>query len=341
MKSERFKRTKSVMASGAIALVVAALAFAVSSSALGTRSAIAHLGFDLTSGTSSFTITSSIYPSPTCSGTTAQLYPGVTDCAVLTVHNDLTVPITVESLSTSVTSPPPGCPASDFSLPTFSGALSVPGGGTAATSGLPISLLDTHTNQDACEGVTVNFAYTGSAQFTDDTSTALAASPTSPTTGHPTTLRATVIASNALSDPSLPTGTVTFNSCPTAACTSTTALGTGTLGTGGVATFTSSSLTTGVHYFQAIYGGEGTDYSGSTSPVLTLTVGAPVTSGATTGSGTSGTSGVSTSPSSTGALAFTGADIAGMVALALVMIGAGTFVVIAVRRRRKSAGSES
>ena len=37
MKSERFKRTKSVMASGAIALVVAALAFGVSSSVLGTK----------------------------------------------------------------------------------------------------------------------------------------------------------------------------------------------------------------------------------------------------------------------------------------------------------------
>ena len=62
MKSERFKRTKSVMASGAIALVVAALAFGVSSSVLGTRSAIAqHLGFDLSSGTSSFTITSTVY----------------------------------------------------------------------------------------------------------------------------------------------------------------------------------------------------------------------------------------------------------------------------------------
>ena len=81
MKSERFKRTKSVMASGAIALVFAALAFGVSSSVLGTKSAIAqHLGFDLTSGTSSFTITSTTYTTPSgtypaasCSGTPALL----------------------------------------------------------------------------------------------------------------------------------------------------------------------------------------------------------------------------------------------------------------------------
>jgi hypothetical protein len=333
MKSERLKRTKSLMASGAIALVVAALSFGVSSGLLRpSRSPL------VVSPGTAFTVSSAVYPAPACAGSTALLYPGVTDCAVLTVHNNLTVPITVQSLSTSVTSTPAGCPASDFSLPTFSGALSVPGGGTAATSGLSISLLDTHTNQDACVGAALNFAYTGSAQFTDNTTTALAASPTSRTSGQAVTLSATVTANNASSDPSLPTGTVTFNSCPTDACTSTTALGTGTIGAGGAAALTTSSLTTGVHYLQAVYGGQGTDYTGSTSPVLTLTVGAPVTSSATTGSGTSG---VPTSPSSTGPIAFTGADIAGMAALALVMIGTGTFVVVAVRRRRKSAGSES
>ncbi len=114
MKSERFKRTKSVMASGAIALVVAALAFGVSSSVLGTKSAIAqHLGFDLTSGTSSFTITSSIYPSPACSGSTALLYPGTTRCMVFSVHNNLlNVPISVQSITsaldtTDYPAPPP------------------------------------------------------------------------------------------------------------------------------------------------------------------------------------------------------------------------------------------
>jgi large repetitive protein len=336
MKSERFKRTKSVMASGAIALVVAALSYGVSAGVLRpSRSPLV-----VSSGTA-FTVSSAIYPSPACSGSTAQLHPGVMDCAVLTVHNNLTVPITVQSLSSSVTSPPAGCPASDFSLPSFSGSLSVGAGATSSTSGLPISLIDTGTNQDACKGATISFAYTGSAQFTDNTSTALVASPTAPGSGQPIDLSATVTGANASTDPSLPTGTVSFNTCPTAACTSTTALGTGTIGAGGAATLNTSSLTAGVHYLQAVYGGQGTDYSASTSPVLTLTVGAPVTSSATTGSGTSGTSGVSTSPSSTGSIAFTGADIAGMVALALVMIGAGTFVVIAVRRRNKSAGSES
>ena len=59
---------------------------------------------------------------------------------------------------------------------------------------------------------------------------------------------------------------MTFNSCPTAACSSTTALGTGTIGSGGVATLSTTSLTQGTHYLQAVYGGQGTDYTGSTSP---------------------------------------------------------------------------
>ena len=102
---------------------------------------------------------------------------------MLTIHNNLTVPLTVQNLSTTIPSPPAGCPASNFALPTFSGNLSVPASGTVSTSGLPISLIDTHTNQDACQGVTVSFTYTGSAQYTDSTSTALAASPTAPGLG--------------------------------------------------------------------------------------------------------------------------------------------------------------
>ena len=150
MKPERFKRTKSVVASGAIALVVAALTFGVASAVLRPASS----PFAASPG-SAFTISSAIYPSPACSGSTTLLYPGVTDCAVLTIHNNLSVPLTLQNLSTTIPSPPAGCPASNFDLPTFSGNLSIPASGTVSTSGLPISLIDTHTNQDACQGVTV------------------------------------------------------------------------------------------------------------------------------------------------------------------------------------------
>ena len=63
---------------------------------------------------------------------------------------------------------------------------------------------------------------------------------------------------------------------------------------------------------QAVYGGEGTDYSGSTSPVLTLTIGGPVTAAATHRFGDLGRA----DQADDGLYdRFHGADIAGMVAL--------------------------
>ena len=154
MKSERFKRTKSVMASGAIALVVAALAFGVSSSVLGSKSASSHLGFDLTSGTSSFTITSTTYTTPSgaypaasCSGTPALLYPAVTRCVVFSVHNNLKATISVQSITTALDTtnyqaPPSDCSGTNLVLPTFSGSFNVAGGGNATSPGVPIELKD-------------------------------------------------------------------------------------------------------------------------------------------------------------------------------------------------------
>lgn len=339
MKPELLQRTKSAVAAGAVALVVGALVVGLSSLMVPSRSLV-RPGFDLTAGASSFSIAGAIYGSPRCSGASAPLQPGTERCLVLTVQNNLSVPIAVTRLSTSVTSSPVGCPASDFLLPTFSGSLSVSASGTASTSGLPISLLENGANQDACEGATISFAYNGTAQFTDSTSIVLTANPTSPSAGQATVLRATVTGTNATSDPSLPTGTVTFDSCPTAACTTSSVLGTGSVGAGGATTVTTSSLTPGVHYVQAVYGGEGNDYSSSTSPSLAVTISAPVSSGSTTGSGnsTSG-SGISTKPALP--IAFTGADIAGMFGVALILIGGGTIAVLAVRRKRKSVGVES
>jgi hypothetical protein len=290
----------------------------------------------LTSG-SGFAITSAIYEFPACSGTTPLLMPGVTDCAVFTVTNHLTVPITVTNVSMAVTSSPAGCPAHDFSLPTFTGNLTVAGSSSASSTGQPISLLDTGANQNACQGATIGFAYGGSAQYTDSTSTTLAASPTSVASAQqPVTLEATVTGDNAASDSSLPTGTVAFSSCPTAVCSSSTALGTGTIGAAGIATL-ASDFSTGVHYVRAEYGGEGTDFAKSTSQVLTLTVGSPATS-AGTGAGP-GPIGGSTTPTRVattagGAIAFTGADIAGMVLGGLALIAAGTGLRVYVRRRR-------
>jgi Bacterial Ig-like domain (group 3) len=329
MKPERFSRTKSVMASSVIALIVAAVSFGIASAVLRPASSPFATGPG-----SAFTVSSAIYASPSCSGATVLLYPGATDCAVLTVHNNLSVPMTVQSLSTTIPSSSAGCPVSDFSLPTFSGNLSVPANGTVRTSGLPISLKNTGTNQDACQGVTLTLAYSGTAQYTDATSAALTTPSTTPTAGQPVTFTATVTGANASNDSSPPSGTVTFNRCPNLSCNAPKALGTAAIGSNGVATLTTSSLLPSDRYIQAVYPGSGTDYTGSTSPILTLDVAPPKTAASTTGgSGTAKTGGVSTSPSS---IAFTGADIAGMVAGGLVLIGAGTFLVIASRRRHRA-----
>jgi hypothetical protein len=259
------------LATAVVAAVVAALTIGVSTQIL--QRSPSSPQFALTAG-SGFTITSNIYNSPTCSGATAKLYPGVTRCLVYTVNNNLTVPISVQNINVALDStfpaPPSGCSASDLSLPTFSGPLTVPGGGSANSPGLAISLID-NGNQDNCENTTLHFAYTGTAQYTDTTTTTLVASPNPSNSGQSVTFNATVAASNASSDPSNPGGTVNFYSCPTAACGSTTQIGTGTI-SAGVATFSTTSLSTGSTFIEAIYQGDTTNFSASTSGVVTQVV---------------------------------------------------------------------
>ncbi len=284
MKPERFKRTKSVMASGAIALVVAALVIGVSSLVVGPRSASPqHVGFDLTSGSSSFTITSNVYAQPGCSGPTASLYPGTTRCAVFTVQNLLDVPITVQSITsaldtTDYPAPPADCSGTNLVRPTFSGSLNVPADGEANSPGVPIELADNGAPQNDCKNLTYHFTYSGSAQYTDSTTTSLGSSPNPSTSGQSVTFTATVTASNPSTDGASPTsGTVTFYSCGTGSnastcATPTTELGTGTVGSNSQATYATSSLPVGKTYVEAIYGGSGTDFTGGTSSVVTQTV---------------------------------------------------------------------
>jgi len=289
---QRLRRTKAVGAASAMALVIAALAFGLVSVVAGPTQSPR---FMLTSGTG-FTLTSTIYTTPsgpypatTCSGTPDLLYPGVTRCDVFTVHNTVSVPITVQSITTTLNSsypaPPAVCGGINLTLPSFSGSFTVAGGGTANLPGVPIALKDSGTNQDACENFTYHFLYSGTAQYTDATTTVLTSSPNPSASGHSVTFTATVTANNASSDPSGPTGTVTFNKCPTAACGTTASLGTGTIGAGGKATFSTSSLPVGTTYVEAVYPGASTNFTGSTSNVV-----AQVVPGATIGTTTALTS---------------------------------------------------
>jgi hypothetical protein len=199
------------VALGIAALVIAALVFILVSIATGpTKSP----KFVLTSGTG-FSITSTISSSPT-SQIAALLYPGVQRYLWYTAQNPMTVPITVTSMSIASVTPPVGCPASnlDLSSTAFSGSLVVPASGTNAVA-VPISLIDTVTNQDSCENTTFNFVYSGTATYSEVYATTTAVKSSG------VTYTATVTAS-ATSDqdpvPSSPTGTVAFSDGSTTFC---------------------------------------------------------------------------------------------------------------------------
>jgi Ca2+-binding RTX toxin-like protein len=268
VKVKRFRIAKVVGLASAVALVAAALVFTVASGVTGPTKTPK---FILTSGTG-FNITSTIYASPACSGTPALLYPGITRCAVFSVHNSLTVPITVLTITTgldgSYTAPPAICAGSNLTLPTFSGSFTVAGGASANSPGVPIALNDSGTNQDACENFTYHFVFSGTAQYTDATTTVLASSTNPSVSGHSVTFTATVTANNASSDPSLPSGTVNFYTCTSATnCIPPTSLGSGTLSSG-KATYSTSTLPVGTTYVEAVYEGVTGFFSASTSDIV-------------------------------------------------------------------------
>jgi hypothetical protein len=206
----KFRRTKAVVPSAA-ALVIAALVFILASVAtVPTKTP----KFVLTSG-AGFTITSTISSSPTTQ-ITALLYPGVQRYLWYTAQNPMTVPITVTSMSIAEVTSPAGCPTSnlDYSSTTFSGSLVVPASGTNAVA-VPISLIDTQTNQNSCENTTFYFDYAGAATYSEVYATTTAVKSSG------VTYTATVTAS-ATSDqdpvPSSPTGTVAFSDGSTTFC---------------------------------------------------------------------------------------------------------------------------
>jgi len=111
------------------------------------------------------TLTTTISSSAT-SAIPAHLSLGVQRYLVYTVSNPLDVPIVVSSLGLADVSAPAGCPATnlDLSRTSFSGPMVVAANGTNEAE-VPISLLDTTTNQDACENATFGFTYSGAATY--------------------------------------------------------------------------------------------------------------------------------------------------------------------------------
>ena len=266
----------------AAAVVLAGASFTVASAVDSSR----HHDHDV--ATPGFTVTSQVYaafsgasPSTSCVGTPALLYPGVVRCLVFSVHNNTRVPLLVQSIHTvldSHFSPPPRvCSGPHLLLPDFTGALVVASDSTARSPGVPVVLRESGTNQDACENLRYHFTYSATAVYTDTTSTSLSVTPNPSLVRSPTTLRAVVVATNAPSDSNSPSGVVAFDECPTLACTVTTPLASVPIDGFGRAAFTTSDLSVGSHYLEAVYSGRATDFAGSTSPVVTLQVVAPTT----------------------------------------------------------------
>jgi hypothetical protein len=173
----------------------------------------------------------------------------------------MTVPITVTSMRITAVTAPAGCPASylDLNSATFLGSLVVPASGTNSVS-VPISLIDTGSNQDSCENKVFSFTYWGTATYTEVYAT------TTAVTSSGVTYTATVTASASSGQdpvPSSPTGTVTFNDGSTALCTIVPLTSTGTT----TSTATCGAIT-GDETITAVYtntDGNFTDSSGTGS----------------------------------------------------------------------------
>jgi hypothetical protein len=202
-----FVLTKTVGRVGAAVLLSAASVFVIAHAAIGSGANNSDPNFSISS-----TISSS-----SNSQIATRLFPGVQDYLWYTVHNPQQVPITVNSLGISSVTAPTGCPIANlkFDATTFNGVLDVPAL-SIATAAVPISLIDTGTDQDSCEGTNFTFTYSGSATFTEvySTSTDVTSFPASPSgVGQSVTYTATVTASAASGQdpvPNGPTGSVTF-----------------------------------------------------------------------------------------------------------------------------------
>jgi hypothetical protein len=252
-------------------LVVVALVFFAAHAATANGQSPANSSSD-----PSFVISSTI-SSSSSEQTPALLYPGLQRYIWYTISNPLQVSITVNSVGISDVVAPTGCPVSnlDFSQTTFSGSLVVPGLSTNSVS-MPISLYDTNTNQDSCEGTTFNFTYSGAAVYTDvyGTASAVTALPSPSNVGQSVVYTVTVTASaNSGQDPipSSPTGSVTFMDGPSAICTAVPLTSTG-LATSSATCSPFAYSSAGIHAITAVYSNADGNFIDSTSPIFSQAV---------------------------------------------------------------------
>jgi hypothetical protein len=256
----------------AAGLVSVGLVFVVTHAAIGSEQPL-----DSDPSTPVFTIASSI-SSSSLTQTTALLYPGVQRYLWYTVFNPQQVAISVDSLSIGAVTPALGCPAANLDLgqTSFTGNLVVPPLSTNDVS-VPISLIETNSNQNRCENVSFTFTYVGSAFYIEVYATTVVVTsslnPSPP--DQAVTYTATVIATPAAGQdpvPNSPTGTVGFFDGTQAICSGAALL---------YASATSSTATCSPpayviatsHSITAEYSNIDGNFSDSTSPIYAQVVG--------------------------------------------------------------------
>jgi hypothetical protein len=212
---KNLRRIRQTFKTGAVTLACAVLAASVAAAC----TTIAH-GL---SNQPKFTITNTISSSATTQ-TAALLYPGVPRYLWYTAHNPLSVPITVRSMTIASVTPPAGCSTTNlnYASTAFTGSLVIPARGTNSAP-VPISLFETHTNQDSCENKLFGFTFQGTATYSvvSPTKTQLSSSRNPSAPGQTVTYSALIISGDGTGNhgaaPS-PTGSVTFYDGSTVIC---------------------------------------------------------------------------------------------------------------------------
>jgi hypothetical protein len=242
---------------GTVTLTNGTAALSISSLALGSHSLTASYGGSTTFKTSSTTATQTVNQVSTTTTLTASPNPSTLGQTV--------------TLTAAVSPVAPGTGTATGTV-TFRDGTTVLGTATLASGSAAVTIstlvAGAHSLTASYSGST-NFGTSTSAAVTQtvdqpSTTTVLTPTPSPSTFGQTVTLKATVAV--VAPGTGTPTGVVTFKD-------GSTTLGTATL-SGGIASFATAALSLGAHSLTAAYGGA-TNFSGSTSAVVTQTVNLP------------------------------------------------------------------
>lgn len=233
-------------------------------------------------------------------GTSPVLYPGAAPSSMpVTFTNTTDGPIYLTSLAVKFTNSfPSTCSVSNYHVGDttpqatvevsgatttikYSPAQTISAGATW-TDDTTLSMPDTHENQGGCQKVGLSMSYTGTANYTVMTTTALsvASDPNTDTATLTATVAPDIQPASAGHTPGTGDGEVTFYYCSsnTSASSCKEAIGTAPVGPGGVATISIPAGSVGSYNLVAVYApSDPTSFVTSTSPIVTDTLSGCVT----------------------------------------------------------------